>query len=462
MTDRRSFLKILGASLGSALLTSCTSGGSGGGGGIPTGGNGGLTPLPNAFNFVQLVSTNTPLPGGNKVQAKSAVRTAKLVGLAFNGAVLINDLGQVVFHASNSDGKVGIYRIDTRSGGAIRKIVAEGDALPDGSTVRRFGVGALNNRGTFVTVIQRVDKREGLYIDRGNGLELLLTALTTLPSGVRVTGRFLPHVSIHDNDDILFGAHYADKRRGSRTGQALFFAPRAQASQAQLVLGRGDVLPGTTSTIDTIGAFVLEEGSRFVLHGQAKPAGMAPPAGHPPTFSTMPTTFAARGTVGGSLTLLAAHGAVDVPSAQRGAATFSTASSVMAPRTSGGRHAAIHHTSTRKAELRIDGQLLLIADLDGNGSASPEGHRIVSMLPPVVSRAGLIFYHIVTTRGMELCVTNGEAQATVLSRGDQINNAQVNTIFFGGSPHGANASGQIVAVIEFTDRTAGIYLGNPV
>lgn len=128
MQSRRDFLRLLGLTAGATIL--------GCGSGEDMGTFSGFSPTsaPNAYQFTPLVSSGTLLPNRSSIRAQVSPDG----GPPFIGAVVVNDLRHICFHANDADGKMGVYRIDyDRSGETteIQSLLVEGQRLSDGTVV---------------------------------------------------------------------------------------------------------------------------------------------------------------------------------------------------------------------------------------------------------------------------------------------------------------------------------------
>lgn len=454
MTDRRDFMKLLGTALGTAFLTGCGSGSEDDFLGLAPG-TSLSSPLPNGYRFEPVLQTGSALPGGSFVSREPNK-------LPFPGGLILHDSGQLFVHARDQQGRLGMYRFDrvfeqskTSESRLAKLLVRKGDALPGGGTVKRFSLGDANQAGTYATAILADDKKQGLFLHRdGSGLQRVLGQFTPLPAfGGEISGHFGQTVSIHDNEDLLFVAHYTHTGRSQKNGQALFFSENARVESTFPVVAQGDVLPGSTWTVASLGIGVLHDERGYIVQGTGQPAGLRSRT-HTRSRNRMQETFVLRGQVGQPFQLLEAHEQVG-----RHVANGST---IYGPRLGPGRrHITIAHLDQDRTEVRLNGQKLLTADNGRGGNPSPLGHPILSFLPPSMAE-GLAFFQVFTTAGMELVVTNGTNWRTLLSRGDVLGGKTINTLFFGALPRQATRRGYLAGVVEFTDKTHAVLVGSPV
>jgi hypothetical protein len=453
VTDRRDFMKLLGTALGTAFLTGCGSGSEDELLGLAPG-TSLSSPLPNGYRFQPVVQTGSALPGGSTVSGDPNK-------LPFPGGLILHDSGQLWVHARDQQGRLGMYRYDDifeqrkiPEPASGRLLVRNGDPLPGGSTVKRFALGDANQDGTYATAISAENKKQAIFFHRGSGLERVLGQFTPLQAfGGEISGHFGQTISIHDNEDLLFVAHYTHTGRGQKNGQALFFSENARVDSTLPVVVQGDVLPGSTWTVASFGIGVLHDQRGYIVQGTAQPAGLRSRT-HTRSRNRMHETFVLRGRVGEPFQLVEAHEQVGkhVPNG----------STIMGPRLGpGGRHITICHLDQDRTEVRLNGQKLLTADSARGGDPSPLGHPILSFLPPSTAE-GLAYFQVFTTAGMELVVTNGTNWRTLLSRGDVLSGKTINTLMFGALPRQATRRGHLAGVVEFTDKTHAVLVGSPV
>jgi len=221
-----------------------------------------------------------------------------------------------------------------------------------------------------------------------------------------------------------------------------------------LLLHSGDLLPGTGSVIRVLAGHQLRDGGAFVLAGVATPPGYQPPHQSPPhAGDTDRPTFLLRGTIGGSLALLAGHASV-------GGAGASGMSN-QAPRLGfDGTTAHVVRQSDGREGLHVNGKSVLTAKRDG-GDSSPMGHPITAILPPSIGN-GLVVFLVSTTSAHELVACGGGRFGTVLAPGDRVGGKVVDNITFGAASRQINRDGQITLRADFTDTTSALLVATPV
>lgn len=453
MSSRRDFLKLLGLSLGSIYLSGC---GDGGEEFVFTGNQ----PLPNGYSFQTVALSGQALPDGEVLIVTQDVRDLR--ALPFPGGVLINDRRHVYFHATDTSGVRGIYRVELQADGTaseVTKVIRDGDLLPDGRQVVDHYGGDVNNANDFAVVVRDERRGKGIYLSRDGGpFERVLSSYQSLPSGLRLHGDIKASATIHDNADILFTSNFYDPEGEPSNAQGLFYMPRATAEESFLLLASGQLLPGTSAIVQTIGHGQLHSQGRFIVHGRAQPANFVPPQAGAP--KELPPTYVLRGQLDQPLELLVSHPALGNNGSLAGTVALGTAE--MAPRLGLDNYSTLLHQTADRSELRIGRDLIWTGQAPQGGSLSPRGYPIISFLPPVFGPRGVFFVELFTTQGMELVAGSGQFYATVLARGDQLEGRTINTIVFGALPRSANIHGEIALVVEFTNGEHAIVVGRPV
>jgi hypothetical protein len=442
MQSRREFLKLLSMALG-ASLTGC------GSSGTSQGVAGGTVPL--SYQFVPLVRSGQALPRGEAFFGQATGGEPPFIG-----GVMINDKRQIAFHAADQTETRGIYQVDVDASGTasdIKKIVREGDVLPNGTVVDEFSDGDLNNSGDFLVQIEDPEGVDSLqYCPDGGDFEKLTEVFQAAADNITLSGEICECQALSDDGRALFVAEYYDED-GEADGEGLFSMPVNETSQAQLLFSKNDLLPGTISAVSTIGATEVGSGGQYLALGSAAPTmgeASVTTGGHP-------LTYIAIGRPGETPQLLAADPLLGVTTEG-----VLQASSFMCPRLGPAGVGTILQLDADKTELRLNQELLLQADFQNGGSRSPRGAAIVSMFPPVFGPGGLVFLQVFTTEGTEIVLYNGSHFRTILSRGDNIAGKIVEDIMFGALPESVNSQGELVALVVFNDGETVVLLGLPV
>lgn len=442
MKNRRDFLKLLGMAAG-ASLTGC--GGSGGG----TLGNGGLTPLANAYHFLPLASAGASLPNSESIMAQASTEG----DLPFMGGVMLNDRRHVCFHATNANGKHGVFEVDYEPGGQvdpIKHLISEGDVLPDGTLVDDVSGGYLNNDNDVVFVVSSESGETLQYSTGGAPFQRYFDEYDDVSPQCRLYGDLRPEVGLTDNDDLLFVCGYRDEEDRAM-GEGLFCLPQGNASETILLLGEDQLLPGSSCGIRTFGLCQIGSTGEYLVQGTAAPVETQANTDD----DGNPLSFLARGKVGESPEVLVAHPALGISQAIQGSVD-------MGPRLGPDGYAFIVSTGLDRSQLYLNQTKLLDAGPGDSGSLTPRGARIVSMFPPVFGPNGLMFIQVFTTVGTEILAYSGSGFSSILGRGDSVQGKQVEMIVFGALPCCVNSFSELVTVVEYSSGESAILLGIPV
>ena len=442
MHNRRDFLKLLGFALGASLTGCGSSGGSGVVGGTPGSGS-----LANGYQFTPLVTTGGTLPNRSVILAQAADDE-----LPFMGPVSVNDLRHVSFHATDQSSRNGVYRIDYQEGGrpttAVKLVLKEGQALADGSVVDDISPGAVNNSDDCAYVVRDTEGKQSLQFgEGGENFQKFLTPYDDVTGEVRLYGALHPEVSVSDKGDVMICCNYREPD-GYCRGEGLFYIPAKTKTQAQRVLSKEDLLPGTNASISSFGIFDIDSSGNYLVHGSARPLENAPEDG-------VPLTYLLQGRVGETPETLFAHPSL-------GGASSIPGTIFMAPRLDSTGYGAVIQESSDKTALYLNKTKLLDADLEAGGTLSPRGHKIISMFPPVFGPRGILLVQAFTEAGSEIIASAGGSLVTLLAEGDRVAGKVVNSLMFGVSPRSVNSHGELVTVAYFTDGTASILLGTPI
>ncbi len=452
MHSRRDFLKLLSMAVG-VTLSGCGEGTSQTAGGSP------VDPLlaPMAYGYRVLVRSGQDLPSGRSFQARSADGEPP-----FMGAVMLNDRRHIYFHALDEANNRGIYRLDLDEAGApgeITNLIREGSVLADGTVVADFSDGEINNSDDLLVAVEDANGVTTLqYAQNGGGFRPLAKSFGELSGNVKLAGYVCQTQSIADDGSILFVADYLDSD-GICEGEGLFLMPSGQPDQTRLLLANEQLVPGTSSAIQTFDVCELGPGGLYLVRGSASAtAGLASA-----DANGKPLTYLLAGRLGETPRLVAIDPALGSPGQG-----YALASSFMCPRIGYNSEkgsmtlGAILQLDENRTQLWLDDQVLIEADLAGGGSRSPQGSRIVSILPPVFGPRGLVYFQVFTEDGMELLLYDGVNTRTLLSRGDDFNGQKIETILFGSLPEAVNSHGEFVTIVELSDGETDILLGYPI
>jgi hypothetical protein len=158
--------------------------------------------------------------------------------LAGVDAPVVNARGDVVFMATIRRGRESIEAILASSGGAHRKVVAQGDPAPAGGAFAAFGPPALNNRGSvaFGAVVEGKGVPGGIFVANGERVEMVVGAGEETPIG-GIFAKFSERIGLNDRGLIAF--HGMLK---FAPVQAAIFA--AEDGRVRAVSRLGDAAPG--------------------------------------------------------------------------------------------------------------------------------------------------------------------------------------------------------------------------
>lgn len=452
-TSRRAFLKSLGLAIGGFALSSC---GSGGSDGVGNGLGGNPILFPGGYIFSRFVREGDHLPGGGVIAD-------------FTGAVVIHDNSEVVFAAEDETGNQGIYRayfdraaFAPQRATDIRKVLRQGDVLPDGRKVERIGRFAANLHHSIAVILQTSHPTEGeeligmqsrIYFSEAMGPFLpLLEPFTDLPDG---TGRFglnFGDLDLHENDDLLVTANYSDDTAFPREG--LFFIPGAHHPSGSKLFSNRDLVPDADGIIAGIGLIDLNDDSNFVCQVRTEtPASLR---GRGRGGNTPTAVVAGRARDLGSISLRGAPEGLDVSPAVRSRGGFLEGDSIYGPRVGrDGKVAQIVHLNDDDLVLAVGEQELFRA----GGTVSSD--EVSSMWGPVLGRNGLLYICLHSEERQDLVASDGQAFRTYLSQDDEIDGLTVDSIGFGFMPKQVDKDGIMAFYGDFSDNTAAVVLGLP-
>jgi hypothetical protein len=387
------------------------------------------------------------------------------------GAVMLTDSRHVYFHALDEAQTRGIYRIDVGTDGSrspVQQLVREGDVLPDGTVVKDFSDGDVNNGDDFVVAVENPEGTYSLqYGDSGGAFRSLAKSGQTLGS-VQLAEDIDQYQSVSDDGNIMFVAEFLNDA-GDCQGEGLFVMPAGRPEETRRLLAKGDLLPGSNNAvIETFGVAEITTGGAYTVQGTGRPASGPDPGGRP-------LTFLLRGVVGETPQLLVADSALASRSPSN---PIRTGQVFMCPRLGalGVGHIVQFGDEFTDLEITRPGRnannTVQVARARANGyqttpnrtNLSPRGAGILTFMPPVFGPNGLVYYEVFTDQGMEIVVWNPQtlSASTVLARGDVVDGKKVETIIFGALPDCVNANGDFAAIVEFDDGETDVYLGLPV
>jgi len=448
MQSRREFIKMSGLALGGVILSSCS------GSSSPS-----SRPMPNGFQFYRLINVGDALPGG-----------VTIVDLP--GSAMISSVNTVFFHAKDSAGAIGCYELSVDYGGlipavtGIRKMVRDGDVLPDGQTVAKVSGGDINKAGSYASVLRLND-------DNGNGSNSGLYLANTQSSMQKVVGyqdaspgvdgfiaQHMGDVDLHDNNDMLFTAHFGNQQNG-RPQAGLFHVPGGVVgSNSSLIASSEDLVPNADGIVKSFGLLDRNDGGNFVTQAVVQlnattAAKKSSAAVRQPMRATV--LFAGNVYKPRARTLLAGSSSMSVSKAVQPV----TGEVIMGPRLGTTNNAAhVVHTSDDDMTLYYEGARVI-----SSGGLSPRGNVIWSISPAVVGDDGLIYFSLFTDAGVELCIYNGIIMETVLGSGDIMPYDNYNTMLrfiFGAMNMQVDTHGRIILIGDYSNQTSAVVVGLPV
>lgn len=445
MHRRRDFLRYLGVAMG-VSLTGC-GGSSGSSGGFAGNGGGGFAPI--GYRFIPLANAGGVLP-------KSAILAKGTQDATpFIGGVMINDKRHVCFQANDEQGLKGVFEVDYDSSGGhsdIKHLIQEGDVLPDGTVVSDFSGGYLNNNDELVFVVTDTNHRCTMQVSHGLGaFEPKFKDYQTVSSNCVLDGDMQPEVGLADNGDLLFVCCGKDQE-GTAIGEALYYCPKDVTGDTVKLIGENELLPGTSCSIRTMGCCEMGKNGSYLVQGSA---ATIESGNSQEGDTTSGLTYLAAGRVGETPQVLVADPALGIGGVIQGSVN-------MGARLGDSGYGFVCQTNSDKTQLYLNQTKLLDASTDGTGSLTPRGQRILSMFPPVFGPNGLMLVEVFTPAGCEILSYTGGTFTSVLGTGDVVEGKTVTMILFGCLPHGINAFGEFVVVVEYTDGHSAVLLGMPV
>lgn len=498
--SRRDFVSMMTAVLGSGIfLAGC---GGGGGGGTPpagTGGGGAAGAPPNGFRFLEVLhSDNLELPTLNRSQeigAKAALRASAEASpylRAFTGGLELTNGGHVFFHAVDMNGHVALYQGDLQEVGGvlrlvgIRRVIGEGDLLPDGTRVTGIGVGQANAQGAYATILQLEEAPRAIYLGSAEeGFQPFARLGDPMPGGGGILGGDFRYVGMDDQGNLAFlSSHVPEGTCLPVEGLAHVVGGDPSHPQSGILLSSQNALPDGLGMTAGLGLFAMSPGGHFVLQttidqgdgiGGGDLIGIRPPGGPKdpgPEPSPEPTRVPTRGVAGlpetvvlqgtvrkpGMARIVAASRSAAVNPLLRSVHQLAEGSAIYGPRiTSGGIPVTVLHQD--ESHMALYYGETLVAE---TGGASPQGNTIASFAPPVCGGDDRIYFVLICEETAELVMYDGVESRTILARGDRVGPRTISGLNFGLTPKQADLQDRIVLLAEFEDGTSGIVLGTPV
>ena len=117
----------------------------------------------------------------------------------------VNARGDIVFLATIRRGRESLDAILVSTGGALRKVVAQGDPAPAGGVFAAFGPPVINAQGTvaFAAVVEGKVVPGGIFVASGNRIQMLAGAGEETPIG-GIFAKFSERVGLSDTGIVAF------------------------------------------------------------------------------------------------------------------------------------------------------------------------------------------------------------------------------------------------------------------
>ncbi len=458
--SRRDFIRLAAGSLGGTLLGGLAVGcGDSDSFPPPAPPVGASPPLPNGYVFYRVLTPGSASP---------------FATLATLGGGVTNNDASILLHGQDVSGAIGLYRIDLQYNGAAAPSVPTSALLlqtgqsvparPSTKVVDRIYAAAINNQGLFssfaVVIGAQEDTPTVLVNPNQGGFEPLVNHLDPTPNAGTFGAQF-SDLAINDNNDLLLVADYYTESVGSTDlAQGLFLLEGSQASnQGMLVTRTGNMVPSTADSIARFGICDLDNGGNFVAQVFADTST-------PGDMSALLARVAAPLPMRSGVVRGVAHDpsaparlVAGMPGRQRAALGEVLGNVILGPRITNGIDTAVVHPTPASMILYYNGKSIV-----QTGDPSPSGDTVMGIGPASVAPNGLAHFLEVTGSGMELVVTNGVEQKTILKYGDTLANspAHIAAIVHGYHSKQSDTMGRIVFVGEFDDGTQSVVVGIPV
>jgi hypothetical protein len=387
-----------------------------------------------------------------------------------SGSVLNNDTS-ILFHAQLQSGQFGVFQVPmtyngeskpTIDGGVPLLLIKQGDLLGSSVVVGDIGSAALSNGGFFSTcaVVITVPSENGsplapqlngtpmLWHNGSGQFEAIVKHNDETPTGGRF-GAKMGDVAINASNDILLVADYHDEQPNgySDLAQGLFLLDGGtSSSQGSLVQRTGGETPGANGGgINQIGICDLDDDGGVVFQAFSRGGVGATGAAAPVQSCVMGARAGRRpALIAGSLSGGGSNGG----------------NVYLGPRIHKNDHTQVVHTDPAATQqtLFFNNRPVL-----STGAHSPLGKMVNGVGPGSVTN-GLTHFVVTVEDGMELIVSNGDTQKTILKYGDKIANStnQIRGIVHGYHSDQADNFGRIVFIGEFEDGSQSVVVGIPI
>ena len=487
--SRRDFLKLAGATMGGAVLASCSPGG------VPTEPKG-AAQLPNGFRFTAIKNVGDVLPGGKRVKQ---LRTD----------AVISGKNEVIYSVLQDDDTVGLYGATVDFSSVKPRVVAERLILSDGErvpggVVKSFNAYDINRKGDLVLPIQ-VDTDEmfsakaveasflqvklngleaergeygdfrpkvgkGLYVQNSDlGLQRLAFGDETTVEGHEFYHLF-GAAAIY-GDDILFVADFAKGKAGGEYGeptQGIFHMSLSGALStlgtnvnARLVEQNGLVAQlntqGNHVAVNRYGLLDLNEGGHFVLQGH----------------TSLPQVQIQSGESGAQIGGVLVAGNLNDPSAksvisaaaETGLNLLSVANASAYGHNSFGPRVGPNNVVVNVVHTNDDAMTMFYGGrrVVASGDLSPSGDLVEAVMPGCFGPQGEHYYGLALAEGMELAAFDGQEQRSLLKSGDTLRDESVavSQIFMGTMLKQVNDSTHLAFEVIREDGSMALVVGSP-
>jgi hypothetical protein len=443
MPSRRDFIKALGGALGAGVLTAA-----GGSAMMPKPAGAAEPPLPNAYEYIKLISTNEGLPGGQT--------------LAFlPGPVMINDTGKVLFYAKDATETMGIYEKDISSG-ALRKVVRSGDTLPDGTTVGHVYGMDTNGNGSVAVLAYAIepggDPNKGLhgaYLEKGgNGLQPAATFNQQVPGTSHRFGSHFTDMDLHSNDDLALVTYYTTEGEGAaQTG--LIHMPSSGNGNGRVVVSSPALVHGQEGQLSSLGLVHVNRTGDYILQAHT-PSGGALATADPGMGLGAPVrqdSMLVRGNVYSS----EPNGFVSLawPDFPKPGGPPPSGEIIYGPRISDSNDPAyVVHITDERQSLVLKNRTII-----SSGDLAPAGWPVISISPPNSSPDGLYFFTLTgytpenNYNVFQLIAHNGSEARVMLSMLDTLGDKRMINLLWGLHTDQCDSAGRLAFVAEWDDES---------
>ncbi len=470
--DRRNFLKATGLTFSGAFLSACGTT------------NNNLTPpigtdgvLPNGYQFFVLKNSAHALPDGNQ-----------MVNLRLDAA--IDNNGRVVYGAVNQQKQIGLYTLQLEFSGATPQVTKETrilrtEEILDGRKVVEITAHDINSQGELAVVVmvdtetkrQTTDdqgnfdggttpiRMQAIYKSTANGLTRVLHEHQTNNDGHEFAGMF-GDLSLHGKNLVFVANYYHTTKQGFKeVRQGVFQLSGNNGTEASLVVSSGTPLAANSSAalISQFGLICLHDNGQLVMQTTLTPAtemsaafvqGASQTAVLRGNLNTIGTASARTGTPNNLR--------VETSSISSGLRTSNARVSGLtyfAPRC--GANNQVAHVVINNADhaLVLNNQVLL-----KTGDRSPTGQIVKAIATPHLATDGISFFLVSTGAGIELVVSNGRQNRTILRNKDRLanhNSPVGDFIGIGYTAMHTDDTGRLVFVVEHQDKSQSVVIGIP-